>query len=536
MRNKEESHMPGKRMPIRYILPVITLILALFPASCQGSAPAEGINAPAADKRYPDVLQITRCLFFGDDSDNQNLKEEFQRIFKEKTGINLKVIYPPRNNYMEKVNMMIASGELDGLVNFFSPSNIKQAIVEDTIVPLDEYLESNEHWNSMPEEYRNAYKIDGKVYAIPAGYDGAFFTRSFRKDWLDNLGLKVPETANELLETARAFTEDDPDRNGENDTYGLTSSKFWNLQDIFQAFGARLNNTGDSPIAWDPATGLWQDSMLKPGMADALAYINRLYAMGYLDPDFMTNDGNRMREKMLTGNAGSTFYWVTHSYRFSTTKKANPEAQWVEIPALKGSRTSLLNARVMGGLIYVLVKGTPQPQETVNAFLDILFDEDMFFMFRYGIEGVTYRQDGRTILILTDPNTKQPYETAGLTNEMPQFGRFEYPWCYDGTPEEIRFSLGLIDTEHELLKEAEASGLIFDVSDPAYDSPLSRAYSKTSADAQKIFENEACMAIFGVKPIEQALADYRKKMREIGADRILEEANEAIGKTADQKY
>lgn len=527
-----------RKTPIRIAMLLLALALALLPSSCKDTelpAAASG-KPPAAGKSFPDELKVTRCLFFGDASDNQNLKEEFQRVFAEKTGINLKVIYPYRNNYMEKVNMMIASSELDGLVNFFSPTNVKQAIVEDTIVPLDEYLQDNEHWNSMPEEYRNAYRIDGKIYAIPAGYEGAFFTRSFRKDWLDNLGLPVPGTADELFEVARAFTQDDPDKNGENDTYGLTSSKFWNLQDIFQAFGARLDNTGESPIAWDPATGLWQDSMLKPEMLGALEYIRMLYQNGYLDPDFMTNDGNRMREKMLEGTAGSAFYWVTHSFRYTSTKKANPEARWVEIPALKGARTSQLNARVMGGLIYVLVKGTPQPKETVNTFIDILFDEDMFFMFRYGIEGVTYRRDGKTILILTDPDTHQPFETSGLTNEMPRFGRFEYPWCYDGTPEDISFSLGLIDLERNLLEEAEASCLMFDIADPAYDSPLSNAFSKKSSEAVKIFENEACMAIFGVKPAEQALADYRRRMRDIDADRILEEANEAIGKTADQKY
>lgn len=527
--------MPVKRLLIQvFLLAVFVLVLCL--SSCQGPTPVAG-NDLAGIKRYPDVLKVTRCLYFGDVSDNQELKEEFQRVFTEKTGINLKVIYPPRNNYMEKVNLMIASGELDGVVNFFSPHNIMQAIVADTIVPLDDYLKDNEHWNTMPEEYRNAYRIDGKVYAIPAGYGGGFFTRSFRKDWLDQLGIDTPKTVDELYEAARAFTEDDPDQNGIDDTYGLTSSKFWNLQDIFQAFGARLSNTGDTPIAWDPVSGLWQDSMLKPEMADALAYIKKLYDHGYLDPNFMTNDGNSMREKLLTGEAGSMFYWATHSHRFSATKKvADPDAQWVEIPALKGRQTAMLNDRVMGGLIYVLVKGTPQPQETVNAFIDILFDEDKYFMFRYGIEDVTYRRDGKTILIQTDPNTGQPYDIAGLADEMPGFSRFEYPWCYDGTPEDIRLSKSLIDLERELLEEASRDGLIFNINNAAYDSPLSRVYSIKSAEVMKAFESEAGMAIFGVKPIEQALADYRQKMKELGADRILEEANEAIGRTANQKY
>ena len=42
-----------------------------------------------------------------------------------------------------------------------------------------------------------------------------------RQDWLDNLKLEVPTTIDELEEVMRAFTEDDPDGNGQDDTYGL---------------------------------------------------------------------------------------------------------------------------------------------------------------------------------------------------------------------------------------------------------------------------------------------------------------------------
>ena len=45
-----------------------------------------------------------------------------------------------------------------------------------------------------------------------------------RQDWLDNLGLDMPETFEEFKEVMRAFTEDDPDGNGVDDTYGFVSS------------------------------------------------------------------------------------------------------------------------------------------------------------------------------------------------------------------------------------------------------------------------------------------------------------------------
>lgn len=524
----------------RYVRLIILLFICpmLLMASCRGDAVFKEGEADNDSSGFPDVLKITRCLYFGDTSDYPDMKEEFIRVFYEKTGIMLEITYPPRNNYMEKVNLMIASGELDGMVNFFSPSNVLRAAGEHTIEPLDEYLKDNENWNSAPEDYRNTYRIDGRIYAVPAGYDGTIFTRSFRKDWLDRLGLDIPETTDDLFEVARAFTEGDPDGNGVDDTYGLTSSKFWNLQDIFQAFDVMLCNTGEISIAWDPVSGVWQDSMLKPEMEYALGYIKKLYDSGYLDPDFLTNQGSNMKESLLTGKAGSAFYWITHGVRYNATQMKDkvPEAEWVEIPALKGIRVEQLNNRVMGGLIYSLVKGTKQAKETINTFVNILFDPRMFFMFRYGIEGKTFRQSDGKIMILTDPDTGKPYEACGLTSEMPQFGRFKFPICYEGTREEINASLKVIDIEKSILEDGSARNLLFTVRSSAYDSPMSHEFARKSSEIVKIFETETSMAILGEKSIPEALKDYRLKMRMLGADRILEEANASIGKKPLQKY
>ena len=64
--------------------------------------------------------------------------------------------------------------------------------------------------------------VDGKVYSL---YQGRPLSRQgliYRKDWADNLGLSAPKTVDEFYEMARAFSEDDPDGNGKNDTIGLT--------------------------------------------------------------------------------------------------------------------------------------------------------------------------------------------------------------------------------------------------------------------------------------------------------------------------
>jgi ABC-type glycerol-3-phosphate transport system substrate-binding protein len=294
----------------------------------------------------PEVLEITRCLYFGDATDNPDLKEEFMKEFENKTGQKLKVNAIPRNGYMEKINLMLTSGELKGMVSIFGPNDVMKAMEDGVAEPFDDYLKDNANWNKLSQEYRESFKFDDKIYGVNGGYTGNFFTRTLRKDWLDNLGLDVPETVDDLFEVAKAFTENDPDKNGKDDTGGLTAAGTWNLGDIFQAFDARLDNTSSGSITWDAKEGVWIDSMLKPEMIDALKYLKKLYDNKYLDNEFLTNKGNNMREKIYTGKFGSTFYWSMFGYTTCRNEMAKnfPEAKMVEVPEL--DKPATLNSGV----------------------------------------------------------------------------------------------------------------------------------------------------------------------------------------------
>lgn len=64
-------------------------------------------------------------------------------------------------------------------------------------------------------------QTDGKQFLIPRTRYTIRAGIAIRNDWLDNLGLEMPETIDEFHEILRAFTFDDPDENGVDDTYGL---------------------------------------------------------------------------------------------------------------------------------------------------------------------------------------------------------------------------------------------------------------------------------------------------------------------------
>ena len=91
--------------------------------------------------------------------------------------------------------------------------------------------------------------VDGALYGLPKVTDpySSAHMMWIRQDWLDNLGLKVPTTMDELKDVAYAFTYNDPDGDGQNNTYGLAldginvlNDSVGNMAPIFEAFGVYL--------------------------------------------------------------------------------------------------------------------------------------------------------------------------------------------------------------------------------------------------------------------------------------------------------
>ncbi|NLC69191.1 MAG: extracellular solute-binding protein [Clostridiaceae bacterium] len=486
----------------------------------------------------PDVIELTVSGYFGDASDYPEYKEEWPKAMEREFDIKFKVNYPSRNNYMEKVNLMITSGDIKGMTLLFTPDDVVKAIEDGTIEPMDEYLKGNEVWESLPEEMKKMYEYNGRIYAIPKGLTPNMFTRSIRQDWLEKFELKVPETVDELELAFQKFTFDDPDGNGINDTYGYTSSFMWNLQDIFQAFDARLNHVGESPVTYDPNENSWVDSMLKPGMVDCLSYLARHFKGGILDREIFTNAGNNMREKVLSGKCGSTFYWYDWVYSFeSGVWEYNPEAKFANILALKGRITANINHISYSNAPYVLIKGTSQPKEVVNWFVNIFFgDEKGHFMGRVGLMGEKgFDIEGKTIIIHEVTEGKGP-PTADIVNEIPRFSRTEYPYFYEYLDEDWHkeYNLRMLKKEVDMDKGIR-NGILYHLFQNNQ-VPVSESYAKLDADSKKLFQEAIVKAISGELSPQEAIERYRAQMKAIGAQEVLDDANAAMGLEVKTRY
>src|SRR6476661_9261034 len=105
--------------------------------------------------------------------------------------------------------------------------------------------------DSIPDSlWKETQGLDGSTYGVP--FSRQTMVTMIRKDWREKLGLPVPKTQEDLAKLATAFATQDPDGNGQADTYGMTvpgSTErgyfgWWASSYLWQDGGAYLKDDG----------------------------------------------------------------------------------------------------------------------------------------------------------------------------------------------------------------------------------------------------------------------------------------------------
>lgn len=254
---------------------------------------------------------------FGFSNGDDSTHNPWSELYAE-NNILTEVLYEVDSSQRDtKLSTSIMSGNYPD-VFAISPNEYERYVDSGAITEISELLDTY----ATPEllEYLNvdgglvmdALTTDGKLYGLPRmgnAYDNAN-VMFVRQDWLDNLGLEMPETMEELKEVAHAFTYADPDGNGKDDTYGLAldgvdvlTTTIGTMSAVFEGFGAYPKSLSfvehDGEIVWGGS--------LREEMKAALTFLQEMYADGSITRDFITMDGNSIFEEGGAGRCGIFF-------------------------------------------------------------------------------------------------------------------------------------------------------------------------------------------------------------------------------------
>lgn len=220
----------------------------------------------------------------------------------EATNTTIDMIYVPSADKETKLSTMAAGGTLPDI--FLTDINTAQEFKEaGWLADLTDYLDSAPNLMADCGDILEdcAVNSDG-TYMIISGRTGYADQLNLRTDWLENLGLDMPTDLDSLYDVFHAFTYDDPDGDGEQNTFGLaanTSNDMRAFATIFGAFGIPRNST---IILEDNTLTTW---VKHPNFLSAVDYIRTLIADGLVEPDWVTIPQMDMFGKLWNGVAGS---------------------------------------------------------------------------------------------------------------------------------------------------------------------------------------------------------------------------------------
>ena len=255
--------------------------------------------------------------------------------------LNIKVVYDwiaSSSDFDEKMNLCIGSGTIPELMNV-NATQYRALLKYDMIQPLDQYFDDyasdalKGYVESGGEELKKCISNDkGEMMAIPAPNftAGGINEMWIRQDWLDNLGLEVPRTWDELAAVAEAFVTQDPDGNGEADTIGILGpgntdhmnaigGNQFGLDPLFSSFQSY-------PQYWlQDEDGTVKYGSIQPETRTALEKIQKLYTDKLIDTEMLVR--NNCQEAVLSGKVGIFFgpWWI--GYTVSDATLAG-EADW----------------------------------------------------------------------------------------------------------------------------------------------------------------------------------------------------------------
>jgi len=241
--------------------------------------------------------------------------------------------------YLDKIPVQIASGDLADL-QFCNAFNDIPLMMENQIIietgPLLEQFGKN-ILAVTPEPAWASTIYDGKQYAVTHNvYDLNNMCAHYRADWLDKLGLGLPQTIDEYGEVMRAFSHGDPDGNGQDDTYGrllYNSVRF--DDDFFHAFGVAVGHHLNG--FWRDRDGQLELDWVQPGMKDALAWMSSVWADGGFHPDSISIPLGQKDNAFHAGIAGNVYSgWPSIDFAENKIRAVAPDAVVMAGPAPEG--------------------------------------------------------------------------------------------------------------------------------------------------------------------------------------------------------
>lgn len=448
-----------------------------------------------------------------------------------KVGITVKFVAVPRAEEVSKVQLMMASGTGPDLMLSYTASLVEGFYNDSGTYDLAPYVDGEDQAKNLKdyigEECLNiARNADGNLWGIAARRATTAANNIFiRKDWLDEAGLKVPTTVDEMYTVLQAFKKNHPNafssafavNTRANDPHGTISMAF-------------LKNVADEKAYAMQAASAADLIYMDPGYGEYFKWINKIYNEGLMDPEYFVNvtNDNAMKEDFVNGRIGCFELNVNYnvdSLRGSLLKvlqQTDPKADVISIPPLKNIHDGqIYNKTYPINGAFTFVPKTSKNVEAAITYLDWLGTMEGGFTLFHGFEGEHFKYDENRVpaVIDADYNAKDKDWTRHDLFLIGNQGYYK-------TPEDFAAATSkeAPGFEQYVLDNYKNASLGINRGDPTFVAPT---FTEKNAEIS-IIREEYFVKLVTCSPdkFDATLEEFKAKLKNAGYDQIVKEYTE----------
>lgn len=422
--------------------------------STEPTSPVEDTSAPSENPSgnvsiaYPLTEETVTLTYFqqletglaSDLTPSYNDNKALQYA-EAQTGVALDCMDVARDSYQEKLNIMLASNDLTDLIygmRLFYPKSLSGAIEEELIVDLAPYWQewAPDYYNTVVENdfMRDILSDDGTVGQFnslePDIYNPGLTGPFVRKDWLDDLGLDIPETIDDIYNMLVLFR----DEKGASDAFftGGTLSKGINACYDLTYLGASQEGT----LEFFQKDGVVTIAALEPGFKECVELYRNWFAEGLIYKDFAIMPpwgGEDIMASYIVEDKSGFYFGDAMGVTIDTWKEesGDPDFEIVSF-ANPVKESGGMNKVSLNGLWAVDANGTSittacKDLELAINYINWWYTEEGSLTKSFGILGESYEFDADGEPYLTDLIINNPDGYSSMQMQynyclMQQFG------------------------------------------------------------------------------------------------------------------
>ena len=397
-------------------------------------------NVELTPIEYPIADGETLSIFTGAPSGPPCVRDSWAEyelfdVAEEATGVSIEWDEVPLPNSAEQLSLRVATGDLPDLVVGLEEvsGGLISAYDNGLIYDLSDYIQTcapdyytyTRITNDIEKDLLTDEGYELSIHVIHDGLD-TFNGMCLRKDWLDELGLDIPTTYNELYEVMSAIV------NAYNPKEPISLDSTLAYKHAWMSAGYGVGNYSVSSTEMLTSFYLKDGgdtvtiALLDEDYKDYISMLHSWYEAGFVTKDFVsTSNSENDILQLICGNDMAMCCISTESLATYYSNANDEDFELVPLTLISEDGTEEINHFCLNYVINdnnVAVTTNCDDLELALKWINYWYTDEGIMLMNYGVEGISYTKEADGSIAFTDVIVNNPeYPTMSVTGMLMRY-------------------------------------------------------------------------------------------------------------------